>query len=687
MPNTSGSELLKGLNPQQLEAVKCIEGPLLVLAGAGTGKTRVITARIAYMISRGIDPGSILGVTFTNKAAKEMRERIEKLVSPDAAKSVTLGTFHSFCARALRADIRFAGNYNSSYSIADESDQSGIVRQAAAELGYSKDEVSTPEVVSYIGHCKNKMWAPEDALENSAQNHPGENLLAQIYERYQQLLELQNTVDFDDLLLLTVRILEKHPEVLERYRRKYRYLLVDEYQDTNAAQFRLIQLLAGDTMNLCVVGDDDQSIYAWRGADVANILDFPRYFPGAVQIKLEQNYRSTNNILSTANAVIAPNAARYAKKLWSAKDSGEPIQIVRLKNGDDEAKFVVDRIMDMCAEGLYRYSDFAILYRSNHLSRALEMAFREVRIRPRIIGGQEFFQRKEVKDAAAYLKLILNPRDDQSLLRIISLPPRGIGDKAIETLRSMRQATGIPLSELLGSPEFHAKLSKAAVAGAKNLYEAMAKAREAFARPGDLFLKTQDYLYGVGYMDGLQRIYRDLKEAETRRDNVLEFMSYMGQFEQNQDHPVDLPEFLEKYSLLDDNDRTKEEDEDRDAPILTTVHASKGLEFPVVFVVGMEQNLFPHERALAEGGQDEERRLFYVAVTRAREQLYLTSARERFRYREYVRSLPSMFLNDVPQELSERSEGGGKFYRELTEDEQAAAFADIMRKLQDAAYE
>jgi len=678
--------ILDGLNPEQRDAASTVDGPVLVLAGAGTGKTRVITVRIAYMIDQGIAPESILGVTFTNKAAREMRERLQRIVHPDAASKVTLGTFHSFCARVLRRDIHYAGNYNSNYSIADTADQQSIARQAAADLGFAKDEVPTAEVVSFIGHCKNKMWSPQDALDDAAANRPAEQILAQIYERYQKLLELQNMVDFDDMLLLTVRILENHPDVLKRYQETCRYLLVDEYQDTNAAQFRLIQLLAGERRNLCVVGDDDQSIYAWRGADVSNILDFPKYFPGTKVVKLEQNYRSTNNILGIANAVIAPNSARYSKNLWSAKGQGDVTRIVRLDNGDAEARYVVSAILDMHTRNPdMNLSDFAILYRSNYLSRAFEMAFRDVGIRPKIIGGQEFFQRKEVKDAAAYLKLVLNPRDDQSLLRIIALPPRGIGDKAIESLRHLRQVTGIPLSELLDNPDYLTSVSKTAANGAKRLADAMRHAKKAFADPGDLSQKALNYLIETGYMDGLQQIYKDFKEAETRRENVLEFINYIGKFENDRSfnsEPCVLADFMENYSLMDDNDRT-DDDDDRDAPYMTTVHASKGLEFPVVFIVGMEQNLFPHERALEEGGEEEERRLFYVAVTRAREQLFMTCAKERYKFKEFVRQVPSRFLADVPPELSERNMNGDGVFREATEEEQLAAFAEIMKNLDD----
>ncbi len=432
------SKITDGLNPQQLDAVLTINGPVLVLAGAGTGKTKVITTRIAHMIANGIDPASILGVTFTNKAAQEMRERLARIVNPQAAAKVTLGTFHSFCGRILRKDIRHAGNYNSRFTIADSADQHGLIRQAAAELGIAKELVSTEEAAAYISRCKNQNKWPEDALRDTEDN-PAETVLAEIYERYQQLLELQNTVDFDDMLMLTIKIFQSKPEILAHYRETYRYLLVDEYQDTNDTQFTLLELLAGDHPNLCVVGDDDQSIYAWRGADVRNILDFPSRFPGTKKIKLEQNYRSTNKILQTANAVIAKNLGRYDKNLWSAKGDGENIRIIRVENGNEEAVFVADAINDLLDRNPdLCYSDCAILYRSNHLSRSFEQEFRKRGIRPKIIGGQEFFQRKEVKDAVAYLKLLDNERDDQSLLRIISLPPRGIGAKAIENLRQIQ---------------------------------------------------------------------------------------------------------------------------------------------------------------------------------------------------------------------------------------------------------
>lgn len=675
---------LDRLNAPQREAATTIEGPLLVLAGAGTGKTSVITSRIAFMIESGVLPSSILGVTFTNKAAREMRERLNKIVPVEEARKVTLGTFHSFCARVLRRDIHLAGHFNASFSIADDSDQKSILRQAAAELGYSKDDAPTDEAASFISQAKNRMLDPEEAYQDAKLNYPARMRLAEIYDRYQKLLELQNVVDFDDMLLLTLRIFEQHPDTLEHYRDIYRYLLVDEYQDTNAAQFRILRLLAGDRMNLCVVGDDDQSIYAWRGADVSNILDFPKLFPGAKTIKLEQNYRSTNKILDAANAVISRNGSRYDKNLWSAKGHGENIRLVQAKDGEAEAEFVVNTICNLVARGEYNYRDCAILYRSNHLSRTFEQHFRRYGIRPHIVGGQEFFQRKEVKDAAAYLKLIVNPRDDQSLLRILGIPPRGIGDKAVLKLRDL-QKTSLqkPLAELLGSSEFLDSVSSAAASGARNLAGTIAAFRKNFEESSSLAGTVREYLDEVGYLHGLQRIYKDREDAEKRLENVLEFISYIGQFEftlldEHQRRPS-LTEFIENYSLMDENDRTGDEEES-DAPVMSTVHAAKGLEWPCVFIVGMEHNLFPHERAIRENSLDEERRLFYVAITRARELLYITYAGERFKFREFARQFPSVFLKDLPPEIVD-SDVPENFRNEASDEVKRQAFEKIFELL------
>ena len=670
------------LNPCQKEAATTIEGPLLVLAGAGTGKTKVITCRIAYMIEQGIPPDWILGVTFTNKAAREMRERLDQMVAPELSAKVTLGTFHSFCARILHRFIQLAGHYNSSFSIADDADQVSLVRQAAAELGYSKEEIDSKAVVGYISRKKNDMQWPADALAADSDNYQYA-AFARIYERYQQMLELQNTLDFDDMLLLTLKLLEERPEVLKYCQDHYRYLLVDEYQDTNQTQFRIIQLIAGEKMNLCVVGDDDQSIYSWRGAVVSNILDFPKLFPGAKEIKLEQNYRSTNAILQTANAIIAENSARYDKNLWSAKGQGEPVRVFRVEDGEAEARFVVDVMEQILSREPDRcWSDFAVLFRSNHLSRSFEQELRSRGVNPRIIGGQAFFQRKEVKDAAAYLKLLINKRDDQSLLRILSVPPRGLGDKAILTLRDLQNTMKKPLLDILGSTEYHGKISKAAANAAAELAGCIRNFAASFAEPGNLSERVHDYLIDVGYLTGLQKIYKNIEEAEKRQENVAEFISYIGVYERRQDAPCTLGEFMESYSLMDDNDRTDDSD-NADGPVLSTVHASKGLEFPIVFIVGMEQGLFPHERALSENGEEEERRLFYVAVTRAREELFMTSAKSRFKYHEFVRQLPSAFLRSLPDDCVEKPEL--ETFVEppptVSEDDLRNAFADILADL------
>ncbi|MBR2365197.1 MAG: UvrD-helicase domain-containing protein [Lentisphaeria bacterium] len=645
------SSVIESLNPEQKDAATTIDGPLLVLAGAGTGKTRVITCRIAYMIEQGIPPSSILGVTFTNKAAKEMRERLNSLIDPRLAAKVTLGTFHSFCVRVLRKEIHLAGHYNSSFSIADDSDQSSLIRQAAAELGFAKDELATPEILGYISRMKNRLKFPEDAL-NDAPDYSREEDMAKVYERYQKMLELQNTLDFDDILLLTLKIFEEHPETLEKWQNIYHYLLIDEYQDTNTAQFLIIQKLAGEKMNLCVVGDDDQSIYSWRGAEVANILEFPRYFPGAKEIKLEQNYRSTNAILRAANAVIGQNGTRYDKNLWSAKGEGESVKVFAVENGDEEAKFIVDTIENIRAMNPdMNYSDFAVLYRSNHLSRSFELEMKRRGIRPKIIGGQEFLQRKEVKDAASYLKLIVNPRDDQSVLRVLPVPPRGLGDKAVLTLREMQKQEKSSILACMEKEECRKHLSSLAASSVRNFISVINKYRELFADPQGtpIAIIAREYLVEIGYLNGMQKIYKDMKEAEKRQENVFEFLTFMGLYERKLEGKCTLNDFLESYSLLDDSDRTDDSD-DYDGTILSTVHASKGLEFPVVFLVGLEHNTFPHERALSEGGLEEERRLFYVAITRAQQQLFITFAKKRFKFHEYVRERPSAFLAELPEE-------------------------------------
>ena len=642
-------KLRKELNESQIEAVSALDGPLLVLAGAGTGKTRVITYRIANMVANGISPGKILGLTFTNKAAREMRERLATIVPPDAAGKVFLGTFHSFCARFLRRHASLKG-YGKDFTIADDTDQSGIIRQVFSDLEIRKDIVNPQACQYYISKVKSEMSKPEDlAFRDTAMAEA----FPKVFKRYNQTLFNQNMLDFDDLLLVTVRILMDNPDVLERQRSERTRLLVDEYQDTNYLQFRLLELLAGEEKHICVVGDDDQSIYGWRGARIENILNFATTFNGAKTIKLERNYRSTNTILEASNAVIAKNADRHEKKLWSELGEGEPIKIIVADNAEKEAELLADLVVDALA-GRERldYNDIAVLYRSNHLSRLVEEYFRFARIPYRLVGAKSFYDRKEIRDAVAYLKIIVNKRDDQSLLRILGVPPRGLGDKAIEKLRETKERTKEPLTDILADPLFQSSISAAGAAGARTFAETVRRFRHEFADAearGGLADTVRRYLEDVGYLDGLARIHKNTDEYLKRRDNVLELVNAISEHEAKEGKPVPLLEFLEAHSLSDDNDKVKEEKEAGNAVTLMTVHAAKGLEFPMVMVIGMEEGTFPNEKAKMADALDEERRLFYVAMTRAKRKLVLTRAKERMHRGTYLRREPSSFLADIPK--------------------------------------
>lgn len=674
----SKDPILSSLNPEQAAAAGTIDGPVLVLAGAGTGKTRVITYRIAYMLRSGIPPEQILGMTFTNKAAREMRERLASLVDAAVARRVTLGTFHSFCIRILRREIAKLG-YLPAFTIADDSDQQGLLKQAAGALGCAQGEFPLSTVQAMISGWKNRLIQPEEARRSADTTF--ESVAAQIYEEYQLLLEMQNSLDFDDMLMLVYRLFTEHPDVLERYRDHYRYLLIDEYQDTNAAQFTIVKQLAGDRRNLCVVGDDDQSIYSWRGADISNILGFPEQFPGAKVVKLEQNYRSTARILNAANAVIGLNEKRHEKRLWSDLGEGEPVRVVTLENGEAEAEFIGNMIQQLKEQQPeLNYRDFAILYRSNHLSRQLEQTLRRQGVPYRLVGGQEFFKRREIKDAVAYLKLLVNPRDDQSLLRILGTPPRGLAQKAVDALKLHRKTKHRAMFELLGEEEFRKELTPKAAEAAAEFAAVCGKYRKEFEEPGNLSGKITAYLREIGYTDGLQRIYKDLKDAMKRRENLDEFINAIAQYETRQAEPATLLAYLENLALLEENDRVEEDSPDADAVTLTTVHASKGLEFPVVFVIAMERNIFPHERALEEGSADEELRLFYVAITRARRQLYLLRAKERMQRGISKPALPSPFLACLTEDLAEHP-APDELVKPASDDAVRAAFANIFRIL------
>ena len=664
------SDFLSQLNPEQADAAGTVNGPVLVLAGAGTGKTRVITFRIAHMLSIGIPPEQILGMTFTNKAAREMRERLAQLVDPKVAARVTLGTFHSFCIRILRREAKKLG-YLPGFTIADDSDQQGLLKQAAGAAGCNTREgFPLAEVQAMIGKWKNRLLFPADAKRFA--DNGFEEACATIYEHYQELLELQNSLDFDDMLLLVHKLFSDFPDVLAHYQDRYRYLLIDEYQDTNAAQFTIVKMLIGERRNLCVVGDDDQSIYSWRGA---------QHFPGAKVVKLEQNYRSTSSILDAANAVIGSNENRHDKRLWSDLGRGEKVKVIKTAGGEAEAEFVAGMISQLKnSDPAASWKDFAILYRSNHLSRELEQALRRQQIPYRLVGGQEFYKRREIKDAVAYLKLLVNPHDDQSLLRILGTPPRGLAAKAVEQLKIGRAVSHKPMLEQLGEPEFRKSMSAKAAEAALELSEVFREYAEKFTEPGQLAGKIVGFLRSVGYLDGLQRIYKDLNDAMKRRENVDEFINAVAQFEERQTEPPTLENYLESFALLEENDRTDDEENNGDAVTLSTVHASKGLEFPIVFCVALERNIFPHERAVEEGSVEEELRLFYVAITRARRQLYITRAAQRMQRGMLKPSLPSPFLELLTGDVAEFP-AADELLRPASEDLVRQAFADIFKML------
>ena len=637
-------QIIAGLNPEQAEAVKTLEGPVLVLAGAGTGKTRVITCRIAYMLSCGIMPENILGLTFTNKAAAEMRERLAGMVDPSQAKKVTLGTFHSFCIRLLRRKITKLG-YLSSFTIADESDQQGIFKQACGALGFSSNNFPIGAAFSRICDWKNHLIDPLQAQRESVSDFDSKT--ARIYEGYQELLEQQNMVDFDDMLLLVYQLFRDFPEILQEYQERYRYLLVDEYQDTNTAQFVIIKMIAGEKPNLCVVGDDDQSIYSWRGAEVSNILDFPQIFEGAKIIKLEQNYRSCSLILEAANAVLESGGSRrHTKKLWSALGEGKKPQVLALEDSEGEADFVSTAIYRIKDENpQLQFQDFAVLYRSNALSRAFELNFRRSGIPYRVVGGQQFFARREIKDAIAYLMLAINPRADQSLLRIIGTPPRGFGETALAALKKERAGSQFSMLDLLGDEKFLKKVSPAAARGAKNFYEAVKTAGAALEDPGcRLTTVISEYLHNVGYLDGLQKIYKDAKDVEKRLENLDEFLNDAGEF-QTRNPGSGINEYLEKLRL--DESNAEDREENHDAVTLSSIHASKGLEYNIVFLTALEHEIFPHYRALQENSLDEELRLFYVAITRAKRELYISRAKRRMVRGIFQGTRPSPFLEKL----------------------------------------
>ena len=630
---------LNKLNKEQREAVECTEGPLLVFAGAGSGKTRVLTYRLARMIEMGVPAWSILAITFTNKAAREMRERVDALCG-EGAKDAWVMTFHSCCARILRRDIEKLG-YKREFTIYDEDDKMSVIKRITAELGISDKNYPARSVRSVISDAKNRMLSPEEWLEENADARS--KPYYKIYTEYEKRLKTNNALDFDDLLVKTLELLTEHPPVLESYLNKFRYILVDEYQDTNVAQYQLVRLLAGDRKNVCVVGDDDQSIYGWRGADIRNILSFENDFPGCRVVKLEENYRSTSNILNAANKVISNNSSRKAKSLWTESGEGDKIRVCRAMDERDEAAWVCDNISALIKQGLLP-GDIAVLYRTNAQSRVIEEALVRRGIKYGVYGGLKFYDRKEIKDIVAYLKVLANPADDVSLRRIINEPRRGIGDSTIEALDEYASANGISM------------LNAVFEASNTGLGSRAVKSLEGFAELiGELCgcmldMPMAEFTQTLLDKTGLLKQYENSQDVDdgVRVENIKEFISAISEYDKH--NPDDgIVGFLENVALVTDTDRLEEHTQ---TVTLMTLHSAKGLEFGAVFLTGLEEGIFPISRAIMDDNQlEEERRLMYVGITRAKQKLFISYARSRMLFNNRQANPVSRFVSEIPRTL------------------------------------
>ncbi len=637
------ASFLEALNPVQREAVQCTAGPVLILAGAGSGKTRVLTYRVAYLIEyEGVAPHNILAVTFTNKAAQEMRSRILELTN-GAGSEAWIGTFHSICARILRIDGHRLG-FGRNFSIFDRQDQLRFIRHIMSELQISTKDYAPEEILRWISGAKNDFVSPAE-YERIARV-ARERTTAQVYKHYQIRLKDNNTVDFDDLLVNPLLLFDECPEVLEKYQERFQYVLVDEFQDTNRTQYLLLKRLVARHKNLCVVGDDDQSIYRWRGADIRNILELERDFPDCQVFRLEQNYRSTRHILDAANSVVAHNVDRRPKKLWTEKEAGEKVVLLELNDASQEGLTVVELIKEELMRHHRDFADFAVLYRTNAQSRILEEALRLASIPYKVVGGVRFYERKEVKDVLAYLRLICNPQDGISFLQVVNYPLRGIGEVTVARLQDFARAQGLTLLEAarrVDEVEKIAPQTREAIREFYALVEKYASLKSEFSA-GELARALVDEI-------GLLRKFKEegTPEAEMRAENVRELLLAI-EAKTVGEHTLD--EFLEEVSLLTDIDTW---DDKANGVTLMTLHSAKGLEFPVVFITGLEEGLFPLSRTYNDlQDLEEERRLFYVGATRAKEKLYLSWAAQRPRFGDNFHSGPSLFLKEIQPDLVER---------------------------------
>ncbi len=646
------------LNEPQREAVYHTDGPLLILAGAGSGKTRVLTHRIAYLIGeRGVNPWNILAITFTNKAAEEMRQRVDNLVG-FGAESVWVSTFHSACVRILRRFIDRLG-YENHFTIYDTDDQKTLIKEVCRKVDVDTKVFKERSLLSAISSAKNEMILP-DEFELNAGGDFAKMKIAKVYREYETQMRANNALDFDDLLVKTVQLLQTQPDVLESYQERFRYIMVDEYQDTNTVQFQLVSLLAGKYKNLCVVGDDDQSIYKFRGANIRNILDFEHEFPDAKVIKLEQNYRSTGNILNAANSVIANNRGRKEKSLWTENGEGELIRLRQFDTAFDEADFIGEDIKSAVRQG-GSYNDSAVLYRTNAQSRLLEEKFIAMNIPYKIVGGVNFYARREIKDLLAYLKTIDNGRDDVAVRRIINVPKRGIGLTTINRIQESATERGIGFYEALLAPGLIAGVGRSATK--LDSFAALIEYFKTLAEEMNITDLLQEVIEKTGYIESLEN--EDKEEAKTRKENIDELISKAATYEescQDKDEKATLSGFLEEVALVADIDSL---DEDQEYVVLMTLHSAKGLEFPRVYLAGMEDGLFPGYMSINAGDREEleeERRLCYVGITRAEQELTLTSARRRMVHGETQYNPMSRFVKEIPRELLDT--GNKKFTQE-----------------------
>ena len=645
-------DLMQGLNEPQQRAVACLQGPLLIVAGAGSGKTRVLTFRIANLLEHGVPPYRILAITFTNKAAREMRERVDALIG-DAAQDVWLSTFHSFCARFLRMELEHYGRYAKNFVIYDAADSKGLIRECLKELNIDEKHTAPGAVQAHISDAKNRLLDVA-AFTAQATDFFAEQV-AKIYALYQSKLQENNALDFDDLLMLTVELLTKNEELRTKYQKKFQYILVDEYQDTNGAQYAITKLLAAENRNICVVGDADQSIYGWRGADMRNIMNFEKDYPEATVILLEQNYRSTKNILAAANAVIENNLTRKKKELWTDNPTGDRITIYEGATEKNEASYIVREVERLHTMFHVKYGDIAVLYRTNAQSRNIEEAFYATGVPYAMVGSVRFYDRREIKDIIAYLRVIYNPRDTLSLLRIINVPRRGLGPTSIARMMETAEEYRISLFEVITDAQLLSMIPKLSAKVKLALEEFAAMI---FTFMGQLGTRpiheiVEDVIETSGYAAALEEEKKE--DNRDRLENLREFISVAKNFDDDAAEGENgLADFLAQIALISDVDQTEQSD---GTVTLMTFHAAKGLEFPAVFMAGMEEGLFPHSRTLLDDTEiEEERRTCYVGITRAERRLYLTYARQRTIYGRTEMSRPSRFLAEIPEELVEHKE-------------------------------